>query len=228
MPAAFLKKLCDAAREAFAAPKSLSQDEAKTALEKASWSMDSFTVRDVITKWPQLLDHPSKDGLTALHCAAIAMDDDQIEWLIARGAHVAATDYLGNTALHYVAQTPSALGMSALIAAGAPIDAPNLQGETPLFYAVMFERTDSLKMLIDAGARDCRARHDGETPRSLAPKDDKQSLGVLPPTPRPDMLHALEHAQESRRNAFAQSHKLKNDITVKPAPTIRKRNARQP
>lgn len=228
MSAAFLAKLRAAARKGFgiaandvAAPFTAATKEV---LCKAAWEQDIATVRNIITRWPMALNAASNGGLTPLHCAAAGMDDTQIDWLLARGADRNAKDREGNTPLHYAAQSPQGSGVQKLVAAGATIDARNNNGETPLYYAVMFERPESVALLIGAGADDNAARADGETPRSLAPKDDKQRPGGLPPgAVRIDMTAALDAAQEARRAAFAAAPVLAQDLTLRPAPTVRKR-----
>ncbi len=199
-------------------------------LESAAWNQDNVTVRELITQWPQLVHHAPQDGVTALHTAAAGMDAGQIDWLLAAGANIHARDQEGNTPLHYAAQAYCAATIETLLRGKAEIDAVNNKGETPLYYAIMFERPDNLQVLIAAGAKDSVPRHDGETPRSLAPKENKQRRGDQPPAgvARPDMLRALDHAQADRKQAFENAPILAQDMTLKPAPTIRKRSARKP
>jgi len=228
MSAAFLAKLHAAARKGFgiaandtAAPFTAATKEL---LCKAAWEQDTSTVRNILTRWPQEVNTASNDGLTPLHCAAAGMDDAQIDWLLARGADKNAQDRDGNTPLHYAAQSPQGSGVQKLVEAGAKIDARNKSSETPLYYAVMFERPESVAQLIGAGADENAARADGETPRSLAPKEDKQRPGGLPPgARRMDMTAALDDAQNARRAAFAAAPVLAQDLALRPAPTVRKR-----
>lgn len=230
----FLEKMRAAARRGFDAAHRNGAPPPPTAattalLEKAAWEQDTTTVRSLITQWPQLVNHAAHDGLTVLHAAAASMDGEHIEWLLARGAKTDARDNEGNTPLHYAAQAPYATATALLLKAQAPVNITNNRGETPLYYAVMFERPDSLHLLVGAGARDDAARDDGETPRSLAPKNDKQRRGDIPPAQaRPDMLRALDDAQAARKKAFESAPVLAQDMTIATSPAIRKRNAHKP
>lgn len=234
----FLQKMRAAARQGFnaangnsAAPTAAS----KTLLEKAAWEQDTTVVRSLITRWPELANHAAPDGLTPLHCAAASMDHAQVEWLLAQGARADVRDDSGNTPLHYAAQGAFSHCTAMLIRAQAEIDICNNQGQTPLYFAVMYERPDNLHLLIAAGAKDDMVCSAGETPRSLAPKDNKNPPGGKPPaealppgTIRPDMLHALNAAQQDRKQAFENAPVLGRDMTITSSPAVRKRNARNP
>jgi ankyrin repeat protein len=232
MSARFLEKLRAAARKGFGAANGNAAGTFTAAsaavLAKAAWEQDIATVRHIITHWPEAVNTASDDGLTPLHCAAASMDGAQIDWLLARDADKNPRDKNGDTPLHYAAQSPFAEGTQKLIAAGAQIDARNNKSETPLYYAVMFERAESAQLLVAAGADDRAARDDGETPRSLAPKEDKQRPGGLPPGSTPhDMTAVLDAAiaavQAARQQAIATAAILESDMTLRPAVTVRKR-----
>lgn len=228
MSASFLAKLHAAARRGFGTAANDARSPltaaTKELLCKAAREQDIATVRHIITRWPEAINGGAKGDLTPLHCAAAGMDAAQMDWLLARGADKDARDRDGNTPLHYAAQSPQGHGVQKLAGAGAEIDARNNKGETPLYYAVMFERPESVTLLIGAGADEYAASDDGETPRSLAPKDDKQRPGGLPPdAARPDMVAALNAAQKARSEAFAATPVLAQDLTLCAAPAIRKR-----
>lgn len=233
MSSPFLEKLRAAARKGFGAANgnAVGPFTAATAtvLSKAAWEQDTATVRNIVTNWPDAVNTASDDGLTPLHCAAAGMDGPQIDWLLARGAEKNRRDKNGDTPLHYAAQSPFAGGTQKLLAVGAETDARNNKSETPLYYAVMFERAESVQMLIAAGADENAARHDGETPRSLAPKEDKQRPGGLPPGSTPtDMTGALDEAvatvHAARQHAISTAAILESDMTLRPAVTVRKRS----
>jgi ankyrin repeat protein len=233
MSSFFLQKLRAAARKGFGAANSNAAGPFTAAsaavLCKAAWEQDTATVRNIVSRWPEAVNTASDDGLTLLHCAAAGMDGAQIDWLLARGADKNPRDKNGNTPLHYAAQSQFAEGTQKLLAAGADADVRNNTSETPLYYAVMFERTESVQMLIAAGADENAARDDGETPRSLAPKEDKQRPGGLPPGSTPtDMTAALDEALAALRNARAHAINtaaiLESDMTLRPAVTVRKRS----
>ncbi|MDY0008772.1 MAG: ankyrin repeat domain-containing protein [Bdellovibrionales bacterium] len=199
----------------------------RRALSQAAWAQDTETVRSIITHCPQAVNGATDDGLTPLHCAAIGMNDSQMEWLVAKGAAIDARDREGNTPLHYAAQAHFAAGTDFLVQSGAEIDARNHKGETPLYYAIMFEQPANVSALIAAGAQETLARNDGETPLHLAPKDNKNRPGGTPPHgERPNMQEALAQAQAQRRLHFAQAFVLGKDIILRPAAHIRKRATR--
>ncbi len=234
----FLQKMRAAARQGFNAANGNSTPltaATKTLLEKAAWDQDTAVVRSLITRWPELANHAAADGLTPLHCAAASMDHAQVEWLLAQGARTDACDNNGNTPLHYAAQASFAHCTDILIRAQADIDVCNNMGQTPLYFAVMYERPENLHLLIAAGAKDNTVCSAGETPRSLAPKEDKKPPGGRPPpealppgTIRPDMLRALNDAQQERKQAFENAPVLGRDMTITSSPAVRKRNARKP
>lgn len=234
MSSPFLEKLRSAARKGFGAANANAAGPSFTAasaavLCKAAGEQDTTTVRNIVTNWPEAVNTAANDGLTPLHCAAACMDGVQIDWLLARGAEKNPRDKNGDTPLHYAAQSQFAGGTQKLLAAGAEADARNNKSETPLYYAVMFERAESVQMLITAGADENAARDDGETPRSLAPKEDKQRPGGMPPGSTPtDMSGALDEAVASvraaRQHAIATAAILESDMTLRPAVTVRKRS----
>lgn len=229
MPPSFFEKLRAAARKGFGAANGNAAGSftAATAavLSKAAWEQDTATVRHIITRWPEAIHVAGDGGLTALHCAALGMDDAQVGWLLARGADKDARDKTGHTPLHFAAQSAQPEGTQKLIAAGAQIDARNDKGETPLYYAVMFERAQSVEMLVAAGANENTARHDGETPRSLAPKEDKQRPGGLAPgSLSADMTAVLDAALRARSDAFAAAPVLAGDLSLPVAPRVHKRH----
>ncbi len=96
-------------------------------------------------------DEPCVNGITALHCAAVADRAELAGELISRGADVAAAARGGRTALHVAAAADAAGVMEILIGAGARIDAV-AEGMTPLTMAVLGENVDACRALLSAGA----------------------------------------------------------------------------
>jgi uncharacterized small protein (DUF1192 family) len=97
------------------------------------------------------------DGGTALYHLVLAdpryadRHDDEVSFLISKGAHVNVSDQEGNTPLHNAAKSNSVKEISLLIAAGANVNAKNKSGQTPLAIADLAMQKDAAELLKSRG-----------------------------------------------------------------------------
>jgi ankyrin repeat protein len=108
-------------------------------------------------------------GLTALHYAAVAGDQEIARQYLAGGGNVNARDGVYEfTALHYAARFGNKDVAELLIDSGADINAKDKWGYRPIHWAAYHDRPDIVELLIAKGA-DVNARTSlGQTPLQLA------------------------------------------------------------
>ncbi len=91
-------------------------------------------------------------GWTPLHYAAAQGHKEIAKLLIAEGANLNATDYIGTRPLHMAAYMKSDVA-ELLIANGADVNAKDNVGETPLDSAILGKRTTSADLLRKHGGK---------------------------------------------------------------------------
>ena len=104
-------------------------------------------------------------GRTALHIVVARRDQAWLEWLIAKGANVNASDNL-----NWIE------GVEVLIGRGARVDNSNNSGETPLITAVHNRNLPLIRILLKAGADPDRADNSGRSAREYARLADNTAI----------------------------------------------------
>jgi ankyrin repeat protein len=88
-----------------------------------------------------------ESGLSPLHAAACAVQDETVSALIAAGAPVDAVDACGSTPLHYAAMLGNEQPAEELLKADANFGMANEAGEDPLSVALGEYDTDEIVAL---------------------------------------------------------------------------------
>ncbi len=114
------------------------------------------------------IDAVDKQGLTALHYAALKGHAEALCVLLEAGATVNLSKYSGETALTLAALNGHATCVEALLAAGADPNKGKLNGQTPLSGAALKGHAACVRLLLEAGASPNKAHLDGSTPLHLA------------------------------------------------------------
>ena len=92
-------------------------------------------VKEMVRKYPRLVNEIEKDGWTALHHAAAAGEYETVVFLISRGADVNAVSQKGETPLHAAVSRGKAKVVKLLVKKGARVNARDKYGQTPLKIA---------------------------------------------------------------------------------------------
>ena len=114
-------------------------------------------------------------GQTALHIVTARRDLTWLNYLIAKGANVNASDTHGQTPLQIATNLGWHEGVEALVAAKAMPDQSNDAGETPLITAVHRRDTQLMRILLAVGADPDRADNSGRSARDYAKLDGDDS-----------------------------------------------------
>ncbi|KIH62965.1 ankyrin repeat protein, partial [Ancylostoma duodenale] len=92
---------------------------------------DVATITDIYNRRPELLNQTDQHlGMTALHWAIDSGCDKVVQFLIAKGTDVNATDPEGNTPLHFAAYCHRQAAAEILISKGADRSMRNSDGQT--------------------------------------------------------------------------------------------------
>ncbi len=137
-------------------------------IHEAAASGDVDAVKRMLNKDCMLLGERDFGGKTPLITAAMYGQKQVLEYLLSRGADVAARDNDGRTALFWAAENGEASIVQLLVEKGASVKDSDLLGWTPLHAAAMMGQTDMVPLLTQKYAqvnvRDIR----GRTPLDLA------------------------------------------------------------
>ncbi|XP_029653815.1 serine/threonine-protein phosphatase 6 regulatory ankyrin repeat subunit B-like [Octopus sinensis] len=129
-------------------------------------------VRNVIRRYPTIINRPHAFGETPLMWACIQGIDKRIlEILIEAGGEVRAKDVGGLTALHWAVAGCRPEAVELLLSRGSNINGKDNRGGTPLHSAANLPRewTDVVKELMKHSALEVNPRDDnGQTPLHLA------------------------------------------------------------
>jgi ankyrin repeat protein len=93
-----------------------------------------------------------RNGLTALHNAALLLSSDKLKLLLKRGAKVDISDKYGRTALYEALASPNPEMARLLIAHGAKANVADQTGRTPLMLAVESRQVTTVSLLLERGA----------------------------------------------------------------------------
>ncbi|MCP5105352.1 MAG: hypothetical protein GY950_18330 [bacterium] len=123
-------------------------------LHDAAEKGDVTTVKQLLSKSPQLLDARNKVGKTALHLAAHKKQAAAVKMLLAKGAdvNIKSTCPQEATPLHFAASGGDIGIVKMLVGKGAKVDAGEKDGETPLAYAAYNGHKEVVAFLLEKGA----------------------------------------------------------------------------
>lgn len=126
------------------------------------------------------LDARSNDtGRTALHAAAIAGNDQVLEFLAKEGANVEARDDSGRTPLHLAVRSRRGTTVEVLLFHGARVNTRDVYGRTPLHEAVVQGEVRSAEALLEAGARTDLADNEGRTALEMRVSANREQMATL-------------------------------------------------
>jgi ankyrin repeat protein len=139
-------------------------------LEIIPWVEAVLSKKTWMPRLQKRVNDNTKEGVTALHIAALSKDISLVQLLLERGAGMKAKGRFGETALHIAAENGNTAVVQLLLDRGANIEARNDDGETPLHAAARFKYKVIVQLLLDRGANIEARNDDGETPLHLAAK----------------------------------------------------------
>jgi ankyrin repeat protein len=137
-------------------------DELFTAAEKG----DFGTVKDLLTKYPDMKNVKQNGGWTLLHTALNSRE--MVEYLIEIGADIEARSDGQWTPLHSQAYGGHKDGVELLLEHGADIEAKHAYDITPLLNSIRWNRVEAAKILIEKGAKVDSPDTLGRTPLILS------------------------------------------------------------
>jgi len=123
---------------------------------------DFETVKNLLTKYPDMKDVRRNGGWTLLHLSSDSRE--LIEYLIENGADIEAKSDGGWTPLHSHAYIGYKDGVELLLKHGANLEAKHAYDLTPLLSSIRWNRVEVAKLLVDKGAKVDGANTFGRTP----------------------------------------------------------------
>ena len=149
----------------------------KDELFAAAENGDFETLKDLLTKYPDMKDVKRDGGWTLLHVAFNGRE--LIEYLIKNGADVKARSDGQWTPLHNQAYKGNLDGVELLLEYGADIEAKTSFGHTPLLSSIRWDRIEVTKFLIDKGANVNPTTELGRTPLIISAVEGNPELARL-------------------------------------------------
>uniref|UniRef100_A0A8C6JZK9 Uncharacterized protein n=1 Tax=Melopsittacus undulatus TaxID=13146 RepID=A0A8C6JZK9_MELUD len=130
---------------------------------------------------PSIITPFSRDdrGYTPLHITAICGQTSLVDFLVAKGAIVNATDYHGSTPLHLACQKGYQNVTLLLLHYKASTDVQDNNGNTPLHLACTYGHEDCVKALVYYDVQSCRldiGNEKGDTPLHIAARWGYQGI----------------------------------------------------
>jgi len=123
---------------------------------------DFETVKNLLTKYPDMKNVRRNGGWTLLHMAFNSRA--LVEYLIETGADIGARSDSQWTPLHNQAYRGHKESVALLLEHGADIEARHFYGATPLLSSISWDRVDVTKFLVEKGANVNAADVLGRTP----------------------------------------------------------------
>lgn len=156
-----------------------------TALIEACRTGQHITAEWLLARGAKASLQVGADRYSPLHMAAMAGHRRCIEFLLAYGADVSATDALGRTGLHHTitSEHPNLEGharneqIGQLLIYRAPLDAQDSEGATPLHYCAIYGLNECALLLLERGANPNIATNDCRlTPCHIAVVEENEAL----------------------------------------------------
>ncbi|XP_028176344.1 ankyrin repeat domain-containing protein 49-like [Ostrinia furnacalis] len=133
---------------------------------------DVNTIKELLTKQPDLVHVQDPDGYTPLHRAAYGNHAVAISYLLSGGANIHAETEVGWTPLHSACNWNNYNAVARLLAAGADPNAMSAGGQTPMHLAAAISHSKSTLVLLflrdDVVQAAEKKNISGETPKQLA------------------------------------------------------------
>jgi ankyrin repeat protein len=123
---------------------------------------DFETVKNLLTKYPDMKDVRRNGGWTLLHMSFNSRE--LIAYLIENGADIEARSDSQWTPLHSQAYGGHTDGVELLLEHGADLEAKHAYDMTPLISSIRWDRTEVVKLLVEKGANVDAANTLGRTP----------------------------------------------------------------
>ena len=124
----------------------------KEAMLEAASTGDLHRVQQLVENGV-LIDCQNKEGLTALHAAAMSRRHDIVDYLLTNGANAQLKTVSGRTVLHNACARSDAVIVETLLDAGCEINQVTDDGLRPLDYAIQWNREDIVRVLQQRGGR---------------------------------------------------------------------------
>ena len=138
---------------------------------------DFDTVKNLLTKYPDMRDVKRNGGWTLLHLSLNSRE--LVEYLIENGADIEARSDGQWTPLHNQAYAGHLDGVELLLAHGADIEAKTSVGHTPLLSSIRWDRIEVTKLLIEKGANINPTTELGSTPLIISSVEGNPELARL-------------------------------------------------
>ena len=126
------------------------KEKITAALFAAAEKGDFTTIKDLLTKHPDMKDVKRNGGWTLLHLSFNSRE--LIEYLIQNGADIEARSDSQWTPLHSQAYGGHKDGVELLVEHGADLEATHAYGMTPLVNSIKWGRAEVIKLLVEKGA----------------------------------------------------------------------------
>ena len=138
---------------------------------------DFETIKNLLTKYPDMKDVKRNGGWTLLHLSFNSRE--LIEYLIKNGADIEARSDGQWTPLHSQAYGGHKDGVELLIEHGADLEAKHAYGMTPLVNSTRWGRTEVAKLLVEKGANVDAANTLGKTPLIISATEGYLELAKI-------------------------------------------------
>ena len=149
----------------------------KEALFTAAENGDFATLKNLLTKYPDMKNIDRNSGFTLLHMANNSRE--MVEYLIKIGLDIEAKSSALWTPLHNQAYKGNLDGVELLLEHGADIEAKTSFGMTPLLSSLRWDRINVTKFLIEKGAYVNPTTELGRTPLIVSAVEGNSELARL-------------------------------------------------
>jgi len=138
---------------------------------------DFTTVKDLLEKYPDMINAKAPGGWTLLHVTY--NNRELVEYLIENGANIEARSDGQWTPLHSQAYKGFRDGVELLLEHGADIEAKTSFGNTPLLSSIRWDRIEVTKFLIKKGANVNPTTELGRTPLIISAVEGNSEMARL-------------------------------------------------
>ncbi len=143
------------------------------AIHAVAGGSDQKKLQEVVESDPKKINLPDQAGLTPLHYAAYHGKDENVIYLISKGAKINAVEKLKNTPLHLAVFQNQVKVVKILLEKGADINLKNGKGWTPLHWAADLGNNEIVLLLLKKGANVNALDDLQETPLDKATRKGK-------------------------------------------------------